>query len=171
MKPLKKLKKRKVGRPSKYNPKFCQELVDFFDIEPYEDIKIPHYSKDGTKDKKGKSVVVWEDYKRMANKLPTLRDFAKKIKVHVSNIYEWLNENSSVFHSEFRDAFTQAKDIRKDFLIQNGLMGLYPPMSFKFVAVNLTDMRDKTEAKQGITDELAELIRELSPSKGMLPND
>lgn len=142
-------KKSKAGRKTKYKPKFCQALVDFFDVEPFTDVKIPHYEK---KAGKAGKIVVWEDIKRMPNKLPTLRDFAKLIKVHVSNIYEWLNEKSKVFHPEFRDAFTQAKEIRKDFLIQNGLMGMYPPLSFKFVAINLTDMVDKSEFEHGGKD-------------------
>ena len=136
----------KIGRPTKYKPKHCDKLIEFFDQEPYEDVEIDHYEK--TKGKAGK-VVVWTDSKRVANKLPTLRDFAKTINVHVSNVYEWLNENSTAFQKEFRDAFMCAKGIRRDFLIQNGLQGLYPPASFKFVAINLTDMVDQSDLTSG----------------------
>lgn len=136
----------KMGRLTKYRPEHCRKLIDFFDIEPYEDIEIDHYEK--TKGKDG-GVVVWADFKRTPNKLPTLRDFAKTISVHISNVYEWLNKESTAFQKEFRDAFTCAREIRKDFLIQNGLQGLYPPLSFKFVAINLTDMTDRTDLTSG----------------------
>ncbi len=129
----------KRGRPTKYKPEYCQKLIDFFDIEPYEDREIPHYDKNTGK------VVVWKDIKRMPNKLPTLRDFAKKIKVHISNVYDWVNPEASSYQKKFHDAFIHAKEIRKWFLIQNGLQGLYPPLSFKFVAINCTDMEDKSE--------------------------
>lgn len=135
----------KVGRPTKYKFEYCQELVNFFDVEPYEDIELPHYTKDGKKDENGKRIISWIDFKRMPRKLPTLRDFAKSINVSIRVVYDWLNEKSNVFQPEFLHAFTQAKDIRKDFLIQNGLQGLYPPLSFKFVAINLTDMTDRQE--------------------------
>ena len=135
---VKKKKRKKAGQPTKYKPEYCDRLIKFFDIEPYEDVELPHYQKDG-------ETLKWTDFKRMPARLPTLRRFAKKIKVGISSIYRWLDENDGAFQSKFRDAFTHAKEIRKEFLIENGLQGLYPPASFKFVAVNLTDMVDKSE--------------------------
>jgi len=67
--------------------------------------------------------------------------------VGISTVYDWLNENHRSYQKKFSDAFTHAKEIRKDFLIQNALQGLYPPATFKFVAVNLTDMRDISETE------------------------
>lgn len=125
-----------MGRPTKYKHKYCNQLVKFFDSEPYEDVEIPHYSKTG------KKRVVWTDIKRMPNKLPTLRDFAKHIGVGISSIYRWLDEKDSSFHPKFRDAFICAQEIRKWFLIQNGLQGLYNPLFAKFTAINVTDMKD-----------------------------
>ena len=135
-----------VGRPLVYKPEYCQELIVFFDVEPYQDIKLPHYDKDG-------KTVKWEDIKRMPSKLPTLRNFAKKIKVAISTIYNWTNEKSPSFQKEFMDAFICAKEIRKWFLIENGLNGGYNPLFAKFVALNITDMEEKTRPliEQNIT--------------------
>lgn len=133
-----KKKKNNGGRPSKYSKRYCQKLITFFDIEPYEDIELPHYHLDG-------KTIKWKDYKRMARKLPTLRDFAKSISICVATVYNWIDESHSSFHKEFLDAFTQAQDIRKWFIVQNGLQGLYNPVAFKFVAINVTDMKDKQE--------------------------
>ena len=121
-----------MGRSTKYKPEYCQQLIDFFDAEPYEDVELPHYNDKGT--------VVWTDFKRTANRLPTLRNFAKLIGVHVANVYRWADR-----HKEFRDAFTRAKELRKWFLIENGLNGCYNPAFAKFVACNITDMADKKE--------------------------
>lgn len=141
--PKKKVKKKKKpGRPTKYKPGYCVKLIKFFESEPYEDREIPHYDKSGNKDKKGKPVVVWIDYKRMPNKLPTLRDFAKSIGVSTVSVYDWAKK-----HKAFLNAFTHAQEIRKWFLIQNGLQGLYNPLFAKFTAINITDMRDKTETE------------------------
>lgn len=129
------------GRPSKYDPKYCDELIAYFDQEPYEDRALEHYGKDGQ--------VSWVDYKRMANKLPTLRAFAKKIEVNVDTVYEWIK-----VHQEFSEAFTHAKDLQKWFLIENGLNGCYNPAFAIFTAKNITDMRDKQEVTNELVGEL-----------------
>ena len=126
------------GRPSKYRKRFCQDIIDFFSTEPFEDIEIPH--------RKG-GEVVWTDITRRPNILPTLTQFARNIGVWIPTVYNWADPGHASYHKEFLDALTHARRIRKDFLIQNGLFGLYPPASFKFVAVNLTDMRDKTDTE------------------------
>lgn len=122
----------KNGRPSKYKSEFCQQLIAFFDVEPYEDKPLEHYGKDGE--------VKWTDYKRMANKLPTMRNFAKEIGVSIDTVYEWVKQ-----HKDFSDAFTQAKDLQKWFLIENGLNNCYNPAFAIFTAKNITDMKDKVE--------------------------
>jgi transposase-like protein len=131
--PRKKTPKKK-GRPSKYTKGYCKKLIAFFDVEPYEDRELEHFDKDGN--------VTWVDYKRMANRLPTIITFAKQIGVDTTTIYEWLKQ-----HKEFSLAFTRAKEYQKYFLIENGLNGCYNPLFAKFVAINITDMRDVQEVE------------------------
>lgn len=131
----------KGGRPSKYDTKYCEEIITFFDQEPYEDKELTHFGKNGE--------VSWVDYKRMANKLPTLRSFAKHIGVNVDTVYEWIK-----VHQEFSEAFTHAKDLQKWFLIENGLNGCYNPAFAIFTAKNITDMRDKQEVTNELVGEL-----------------
>jgi hypothetical protein len=119
------------GRPTKYSKKYCKQIIDFFDIEPCREVEIPHYKKGD---------LVWTDFKMVPNRIPTLRKFAKHIKVNFTTVYEWEKK-----YPEFTNALTHARQIRKEFLIDNGLAGLYPPNSFKFVAINMTDMTDKQE--------------------------
>ena len=67
-------------------------------------------------------------------------------------------------YEEFRNAVHRAEELRKDFLIQNGLLGLYPPQAYKFTAINLTDMRDSkdiTSGGQPILPQVVEFGREL----------
>ena len=127
----------KGGRPTKYKKKYCQELIEFFDIEPYEDIKVPHYQPNG-------KTIKWNDFKRMPNKLPTLVGFARHIDVCYATLFNWMDNKHASFHQEFLDIVTRiGKALQKEHLIQNGLQGLYNPQAFKFVAVNITDMVDK----------------------------
>ncbi len=147
-----------MARPSKYKPEYAKKLVDFFDVEPFEVVVLPHYfDTDAHR-------IKWKDFKRVARKLPTLRDFAKKIRVPISTVYDWLRETHKSYQKDFAAAFETAKEIRKDFLIQNALQGLYMPPTFKFVAVNLTDMRDKSETE--LSGDLKIYINEKFKGKG-----
>lgn len=154
----KKKAKKKVGRHTKYKLRYCKALIKFFDSEPYEDREIPHYEKSGKKDKDNKPIVVWVDYKRMPNKLPTLRDFAKSIEVSTVAVYDWMKK-----HKAFLNAFTHAQELRKWFLIQNGLQGLYNPLFAKFTAINITDMVDKSDVEHSgsisFTEALSKAIK------------
>lgn len=130
--------KRKAGQPTKYKPEYCEEIITFFSQEPYEVIDLPHYQTDG-------KTLKWMDKKREPRKLPTLIGFAKYINVAVRTVYRWTEKNTTSYQEEFLQAFTYAKKLQKDFLIQAGLMGLYNPIFAKFTAINITDMRDQQE--------------------------
>lgn len=132
---------KKKGRPTAYKPEYVEKMLEFFDREPSIDKKIPHYDKDGN--------IKWEDIKRMANKLPTLIDFAKSINFHPMVVYRWLEK-----HPEFSEAYNMAKEYQKWFLIQNGLDGGYNSLFAKFVLINISDMKDtsKEEKKDGANE-------------------
>jgi len=132
--------KNKAGRPSKYDPKYCRELILFFEQEPFYEIELPHYFKPNKGEDQGK--VKWIDFKRLPHRIPTVREFCKKVNIHYDTFYRWVKK-----YEEFSDAFTHAKELRKWFLIENGLNGLYNPIFAKFVAINLTDMVDKKETE------------------------
>ena len=155
-------KPRKPGRPTKYREKFCQEIVDFYDVEPWDEREIPHYRA---------GEVTWTDIKILPARRPTLRRFAKHIGVHVATLYDWVNPENGAYQAEFHDAFTRTcKPLIKDFLIDAALAGITPPATFKFVAVNMTDMRDKMDPEgDGVTslaDALAALVRAKDDGKG-----
>ena len=141
-----KKKTKKTGRPPQYKARYCQMLVKFFDIEPFTETKVPHYDESGKVHergrKKGQAVVTWHETKKEPNRTPTLTDFAKKIGVGISTVYDWLNEEHASYHKEFSDAFACARACRRDFLIENELHGTYKSGSFRYIANNLTDMTD-----------------------------
>lgn len=135
--PKKKTTTKKTGRPTKYKKEFADELIAFYDGDPYEDVKINHY-------KKGE--ISWTDTKRMPAKLPTMVEFARHIGVGLRTCFDWLDSEHSSYQKEFSRAYTRlAKKAQKNFLIQNGLQGLYNPVFAKFVAINISDMIDKKD--------------------------
>ncbi len=153
------------GQPTKYKEEYCQDIIDFFDIEPLREVPLKHYQKDG-------KTLSWVDIKLVPNKMPTINKFSKKIGVCVRTVYNWIDRDHDSFQEEFLQALTCAKAIRRDWLIDLGLSGATPPNSFKFVAINCTDMVDKQETKHGVTSEAASLLGLLDGSGvGKLPSE
>lgn len=140
-----------AGAPTKYYDALVTEIIAFFDVEMYKDITVEKYTRFN---KDGDVASETEKYKRVANDLPTFESFAKRVGVHYSSLREWATarinpaakdgdpDYGKLEHPEFSEAYNVAKQIQKDFLIQNGLHGHYPPASFIFVAKNITDMTD-----------------------------
>ena len=132
----------KGGRPTKYDPKYCQEIIDFFHRDLYETIEV--------KDEDGNPTVVHDKFGNPIMKpcnLPTKEGFALSIGVHRYTLIEWAR-----VHEEFSDAIKMAEDIQKEVLIQNGILGNYDKTFAIFTAKNVTDMRDKKELDHTSSD-------------------
>ena len=122
------------GRPTKYKPEYCDRLIAFFDVEPFREDEIEHLRKDGD--------VSYVELKRFANRLPTLRRFAREIGVSWRTVYNWKETKE-----EFLHALEEAEQIRQDFVNENGLNGIYNSAYAKFWAINMTKMRDRVETE------------------------
>ena len=123
--------RRKVGRPTKYKPEYCEKLIKFFNKEPYIEKKTQEVDKKGNK----KTIT-----KHIVTDLPLLCKFAADIGVNQDTLHEW-----SKNHKEFSEAMKTAKEMQKNILVINGLRGNYDTGFAKFVAINATDMVDKKE--------------------------
>ena len=111
------------GRPTKYRARFCQEIIDFFDVEPVEKTVKTITTKSGT---------VIEEEVYLPVTLPTVEGFARKLGVCVDTLHEWRS-----VHPEFSDAFKRAKELQKDIWQQNSLLGLYNPKFTEFFGINI----------------------------------
>jgi len=151
-----------AGRPTKYDPKFPEELILFFNIPPNFERELDHYDKGEVK---------WTDVKLMTNKLPTFLKFAEKIGVADYTLQRWAEEiypdnfenkelRGRSVYPEFCVAYARAKEFQKYFIIENGLNGLYNPQFAIFVAKNITDMKDKQEQDVNVKGEL--VIKQIS---------
>jgi hypothetical protein len=111
--------KPKQGAPIKYHSGIPKKLTDFFDRQLY------------TLDENGN---------RVPTKLPTIERFCCEIDIVKSTFYEWVKK-----YPELSNAFKKAKAYQKDQLIQMALIGIYKEGFAKFVAINVTDMKDKID--------------------------
>lgn len=154
------------GRPTKYDPKFADELLDYFLKSPKNEQIIKREKiirkSNGTEE-------VEREYMTVPCDLPTLDKFARKIGVNGDTLVVWasskykdkydLNDKKAppqelwgkLKRPKFSAAYNMAKILQKEFLTDNGLRGLYPPASFIFVAKNVTDYRDKVESNVDLT--------------------
>ena len=135
-----------AGRPTKYKPEYCQAIIDWFSGET---------TRTGIKTITTAKGTVIQEETILPEKLPLFERFAQSIGVCVDTLDEWQNR-----HRKFSEAYTRAKQIQKAFLNENSLMGLYESKYAIFLAKNITDMRDRTEVEHGITDSLADTIRQ-----------
>lgn len=145
-------KKKKNGRPSKYNNKYCAMIVAHFSGPTFE----RYIKSERITNKKNGTTEHWFDYGYRCTDMPTLDDFAFKIGVDDDTLANWASAKypkdykikslqNQLKHPKFFGAYNRAKKLQKAFLNNNALKGFSPPASFIFIAKNVTDMRDKQE--------------------------
>lgn len=147
-----------AGRPNDYKPEYAEQMINFFDAEPYTKIIVKEEHRESSKGTKTDKV----EYKLIANTLPTFVRFARQIGVTYNTLYNWAHEIDPEWvdkgdgvqaprrYPEFFKAYLECKELQKDFLIQNGLQGTSPSSAFIFVAKNLTDMVDRQQVEHDI---------------------
>lgn len=106
------------GRPTKYDPKFCDKVIEYFDVPPFKEV----------------STVF--GVKRIPNILPTIAGFAHWIGVSKDTIYEWKKN-----YPEFSDAVQRAGANQEHMLLTNALLGIYNHKFAALVGINVTDMK------------------------------
>jgi hypothetical protein len=106
-------------RPTKYEPKFCINMLDFFSIDVFSIDKLN---------------------RKKLNRFPTFERFAITIGVTHRTLQNWNKE-----HDDFFRAYEMCKDLQKALIIEGGMTGDYNAAFAKFVAVNVTDLRERIE--------------------------
>lgn len=118
---------KKNGRPTDYKEKYCNQIVDFFSKEePFDTNEVTAFGNTYKK--------------RWANTIPTFEKFARSIGVCADTLIEWCKN-----HPDFSEAYNICKDIQKEFVFTNGMLGLYNSDFTKFFAKNCLGMKDKVE--------------------------
>lgn len=129
-----KAKAQPVGRPSLYRDEYCQRLVEFFSIGLTRTEII--------KAEEGEQLI------EKANLFPTLTRFAATLGVTRQTLWEWANEKNedgTLKHPQFFDAYARARDLQESLLIEGGMSGTYQHSFAQLAAKNLIGWRDKTD--------------------------
>jgi transposase len=123
------------GRPSLFKEEYAEQLIEFFNIEPFE--HVPGFDKAGN-----------EKLEMVPAKFPTLARFATKIGVCRDTLYEWSTAKDAegkLKHAEFSYAYKKAKDYQEAILVEGTMAGAFQPSFAIFTAKNVLGWRDKTE--------------------------
>lgn len=134
--------KRPVGRPTLFKEEFADQLLDFFDKEPFE--RRPLLDKEGNE--RGSEIV--------PGKFPTLARFAVMIGVTRETLHDWAtarNEDESLRYPNFSYAYKKAKEYQEAILVEGALANAFHANFAIFTAKNVLGWRDKIE--QEITGE------------------
>lgn len=133
VKSSKQLEQPEPGQPTKYKPEYCQQLIDYFSIEPLEIIR----EQEITDTEGGKYVS-----RRLPQRFPWFEGFARKIGVHRNTLKNWCAE-----HPEFAEAYETAKDLQREFLVDIGLSGTTSASFAIFTMKNVCGWRDERDLK------------------------
>lgn len=143
--------KNKDGRPTDYDPKYCDEILEYFDTETTREVDKTLIMKNGS---------IVETTEEVPNKMPQFSKFARKIGVCEKTLLNWTEK-----HDKFLQAYNTCRAIQQEFIVDNGLLGFYQPNFAKFIAINYTNMKDKTEVDSNIKGELTTITREIVDPK------
>jgi len=105
-------KKHPGGRPTRYKKEYCQQLIDFFNVDTVERYEPPYADK----------------VQFITNPPPMFQRFALKIGVHIDTLHEWRKR-----HVKFSEAYNTAKKIQEAMIAENALTNKYNPGFSKFM--------------------------------------
>jgi len=104
-----------IGRPTKYRPEYCQEIINYFSI-PYVDDQ-------------GHAVPP-----------PYFMNYALSIGINMDTLTEWRNK-----YEDFSVAYRIAKEKQLQFIINNALLGGYNASFAWRAVMNMHEWRDKAD--------------------------
>jgi hypothetical protein len=117
-----------MARPTDYTDDMPQKLMDHFSIPLYKEV-FEEVASGGR---------VVKIKKTKPNSMPTFERFAVNIGVTHNTLRNWCTQ-----HPQFFSAYAACKDIQKDFIVEHGLNNNYNAGFAKFVAINVSNFKDK----------------------------
>ena len=132
--------KRPEGRPSKYDPIYCEKIVEYFKIPFFENKLIKKVTKKKGKD--GKETEEVNHYEEVATSPRFIRGFAESIGIKHGTLIEW-----SKIHPEFSEAYNEAKDLQTEHIVTCAIKGLYNAPFSIFTLKNVAGWRDSLDVK------------------------
>jgi hypothetical protein len=125
------------GRPTKYDDKYCDMIVEYFDKPAITYITKKEFDRNGE--------VKSETQIPQGVEFPTFQGFANSIDVNMDTLNQWGKD-----YSEFSEAYARAKAIQESIWLTNGMSGLYNSQFAQFFGKNCLGYKDKIETDLNI---------------------
>ena len=132
--------KKSVGRPSKYDPKYCKMIEDFFTFPAFIMEEITRETE------RGGSTKITKEKKPVPAPPKFLVDFEQHIGVSNDTLMSWTE-----VHPDFRAAYARARDLVARHITTNALSGAYNPTFAQFALKNLAGWKDKSTVDTKLT--------------------
>jgi len=121
------------GRPTKYKPKYCKFIAEYFDRDHTEEYTETHTNRKGE---------TWSASKLRAVPVPTFDGFAAYLGIGITTLKSWKNR-----FTEFKAAYSHAQALQLEHLATVTGLGLYNSNWAVFMAKNVSDWRDKRDVE------------------------
>lgn len=124
-----------VGAPTKYNPKYCQEMVEYF----------------------SKPLTQTDEYgKTTLNNFPTFQGYAARVlKVSHQTLLTWCQK-----HDEFMEAYKTCKALQETLLAEGGLSRAYDSRFAMFIMNSISDtFKEKSVTEHTIDKNTQNIIK------------
>ena len=135
--------------PNRYKPEYCDAVRKWFNVPHFKEVETTITTRTG-------NTIVKKEMQPVPP--PHMGAFARSIGVSKAALDGWAQK-----YPEFAAAYQEAKDMLAEHLIDGGLLGTFNSHFGRFVAVNLTEMRDRTAVD--VTSE----GRALAPTVSVVP--
>lgn len=123
------------GRPTKYNKDVVSKVKRF-----YSEWEMYYETPVDKQDKQGNTTTTM---KRCPNPPPTKEDLSKYLDINRDTLYDWCDK-----YPEFSDTIKKRhKELAKEMLTTNGLLGGYNASFAIFAAKNMIGWKDKSEVE------------------------
>lgn len=127
----------KMGAPTKYKTSIPDQILEYFDV--------PYMRKQAiSENEDGKTA-----YEYVPEYLPTVEGFCRKIKISKRTLHDWVAKYPNLAH-----ALERCKAMQLDHLVQHSLNGNYNSNFAKFLAMNISEYREKVENKSEVKQEI-----------------
>jgi len=127
---------KKRGRPTLFQEEYADQLIAYFDIEPFE--RRPLLDAQGNE--KGSEIV--------PAKFPTLARFATMIGVTRETLHDWAtskDDDGELKHPNFSYAYKKSKEYQEAILVEGAMANAFHANFSIFTAKNVLGWRDKSE--------------------------
>ncbi|CAB4152971.1 hypothetical protein UFOVP602_33 [uncultured Caudovirales phage] len=123
------------GRPSDYDPSYCEKITKFFNVDPY--IRENYTDGQGV-----------ERTRLIPNRFPTLARFAAELDLDRGTLADWASKvdmDGELVYPGFSRAYKRAKDFQEAFLAEGGIAGAFETPFAIFTAKNVIGWKDRQD--------------------------